>query len=310
MIKRLFLNIFYCFLFLVWYLLSLLPFRVLYFVSDLLYYPLYYVVGYRRRVVRKNLSECFPEKSKEELLRIEKQYYHFLCDYAVETLKLFSMSEKSLMRRIRFSGHEELQELLKTRNCVLFMGHYCNWEWVASLPLQMDSLRKDDSFVFGQIYHALENKNFNDLFLRLRGRFGSVSIEMMTALRHLVQYRIENKRFIVGFISDQSPNWNHVHLWTPFLNHKTAVFTGAERIAKSTNAVVMYLDMERVKRGYYHARFIKITDDPKRYPDYQLTEQYAVLLEQSIRRAPQYWLWSHNRWKRTYEEFLRRQKQN
>lgn len=310
MIKRLFLNIFYCFLFLVWYLLSLLPFRVLYFVSDLLYYPLYYVVGYRRRVVRKNMSECFPEKSKEELLRIEKQYYHFLCDYAVETLKLFSMSEKSLMRRIRFSGHEELQELLKTRNCVLFMGHYCNWEWVASLPLQMDSLRKDDSFVFGQIYHALENKNFNDLFLRLRGRFGSVSIEMMTALRHLVQFRVENKRFIVGFISDQSPNWNHVHLWTPFLNHKTAVFTGAERIAKSTNAVVMYLDMERVKRGYYHARFIKITDDPKRYPDYQLTEQYAVLLEQSIRRAPQYWLWSHNRWKRTYEEFLRRQKQN
>lgn len=310
MIKRLFLNIFYCFLFLVWYFLSLLPFRVLYFVSDLLYYPLYYVVGYRRRVARKNLSECFPEKSKEELLRIEKQYYHFLCDYAVETLKLFSMSEKSLMRRIRFSGHEELQEQLKTRNCVLFMGHYCNWEWVASLPLQMDSLRKDDSFVFGQIYHALENKNFNDLFLRLRGRFGSVSIEMMTALRHLVQYRIENKRFIVGFISDQSPNWNHVHLWTPFLNHKTAVFTGAERIAKSTNAVVMYLDMERVKRGHYHARFIKITDDPKRYPDYQLTEQYAVLLEQSIRRAPQYWLWSHNRWKRTYEEFLRRQKQN
>ena len=297
----------YALLFLVWYLLSLLPFRVLYLISDFLYFPLRYCIRYRQTIIRKNLSESFPEKMPEELRKIEKDFYHFFCDYIVETLKLFSISKKSMMKHMTFSGSEQLQQELRTRNCILYLGHFCNWEWISSIPLHLGKEREDPTLVPGQIYHALENKSFDALFLRLRARFGARNIEMMSALRHLVQYRMEGKRFIVGFISDQAPNWNHIHLWTNFLNHKSAVFTGAERIAKSTNALVYYVDVTRIKRGYYHARFVKMTDNPKQYPDFRLTEQYAALLEESIRKAPQYWLWSHNRWKRTYEEYLRRQ---
>ncbi len=295
-------KIFYYFLFLVWYLLSLLPLWLLYGISDLIYFPLYYLVRYRRKIVRKNLVESFPEKSEEEIIRIEKDFYHFFGDYIMETIKLFSMSEKQMRRRMTFGGTEEVNRCLETRNCIIYLGHYCNWEWVSSLPLY---LRKE--VVPGQIYHALENEAFNDLFLRLRGRFGAVNIEMMSALRQLVQYKRDNKRFIVGFIADQAPNWDYIHFWTNFLNHKSAVFTGAERIAKSVNAVVVYLDITRVKRGYYHAEFVKMADTPKIVPEYELTVDYARHLERTIRRAPQYWLWSHNRWKRTHEEYLRRQ---
>lgn len=298
----------YGILFLIWYLLSLLPFWVLYLISDFLYFPLRYCIRYRQKIIRKNLSEAFPEKSVQEIRQIEKNFYRFFCDYIVETLKLFTISKRSIKKHMTFSGCEQLQADIRERNCVLYLGHYCNWEWISSIPLHLGQAGEDSRLVPGQIYHALENKAFDALFLHLRSRFGSTNIEMMNALRHLVQYRIEGKRFIVGFISDQAPNWNHIHLWTNFLNHKSAIFTGAERIAKSTNAVVYYVDVERVKRGYYHARFIKMTDNPKQCPDFQLTEQYAARLENTIRRAPQYWLWSHNRWKRTYEEFLRRHK--
>ncbi len=300
----------YGILFLLWYLLSLLPFRALYLLSDLLYFPLCYCVRYRQKIIRKNLAESFPEKSPKERLKIERDFYHFFCDYIVETLKLFSISRKSMMRHMTFSGDEQLRDEIKRRNCVLYLGHYCNWEWISSIPLHLGKATEDPDLVPGQIYHALENKSFDALFLRLRSRFGSHNIEMTNALRCLVRYRMEGKRFIVGFISDQAPNWNHVHMWTNFLNHKSAVFTGAERIAKSTDAVVYYVDVTRVKRGYYNARFVKMADNPRQCPDYRLTEQYAELLEATIRRAPQYWLWSHNRWKRTYEEYLQRQKNN
>ncbi len=291
----------YVILFISWYFLSLLPFWLLYRVSDLVYYIVYHLVRYRRKIVRKNLTEAFPEKEIEEIIRIEKGFYRFFGDYIVETLKLFSISEKQMRRRMELGGLEELNKDLKTRNCVVYMGHYCNWEWITSLPLHLDK-----EIVPGQIYHALENEAFNNLFLYLRSRFGGANIEMTTALRQLVLLKQQNKRFVVGFIADQAPNWNNINLWTDFLNHKSAVFTGAERIAKSVNAAVYYLDMVRVKRGYYRGEFVKITDTPKEYTEYQLTIEYAKRLEASICRAPQYWLWSHNRWKRTYEKFLQR----
>lgn len=295
-------KLFYYFLFFVWYLLSLLPLWLLYGISDGVYFPLYYVIRYRRKIVQKNLLESFPEKDFKEIVKIEKDFYHFFCDYIVETIKLFSISEKQMRKRMTFGGLEEVNQFLETRSCVLYLGHYGNWEWVSSLPLHFQG----KEVIPGQIYHALENKSFNGLFLRLRGRFGPVNIEMTNALRSLMQLKHRKKRFIVGFIADQAPNWKNIHFWTRFLNHNSAVFIGAERIAKNVNAVVYYLDITRVKRGYYHGEFVKITDSPKDLPDYEVTVDYARRLEQSIRRAPQYWLWSHNRWKRTYEEYLKR----
>ena len=307
------LTIFYALLFLHCFLLSLLPIRVLYLFSNLLFLITCYVLRYRRTIVRKNLREAFPEKGTDELQSIERNFYRFFCDYIVETLKLFSIRKKTISRRITFGGVDGLREKLRAQNVIVYMGHYCNWEWVSSLPLHLTDTTENNAptteenpVIAGQLYHALENKAFDDLFLRLRSRFGAINIEMMGALRQLVRFRMDNKRFIVAFISDQAPNWNHIHLWTNFLNHKSAVFTGAESIAKSTESAVYYLDLTRVRRGHYHGEFIRMTDTPKDFPDYQLTEQYTALLEQTIRRAPQFWLWSHNRWKRTYEEYEQR----
>ena len=194
-------------------------------------------------------------------------------------------------------------KLLKIEIVLFIWGIYCNWEWVSSLPLRLDV---DKDLVVGQIYHRLESPAFDKLFLRMRSRFRAINIEMFMALRQLVRYKQQNKRFIIGFISDQSPNWNFVNMWTDFLNHKSSFFVGAEGIAKATDAVVVYVDIQRVKRGYYHGEFILMTDQPKSFPNYEITVDYARRLEATIQRAPQYWLWSHNRWKRTYEEYLRR----
>ncbi|MBC8592585.1 lysophospholipid acyltransferase family protein [Oscillospiraceae bacterium N12] len=295
-------HLLYYLFFFFWFVASLLPLRLLYFFSDLLYYPLYYVVRYRRKVVRKNLEESFPEKPLVELRKIEREFYHYFCDYIVETIKLFSMSEKQMRQRMTFGGVDKINEIIKHKDCVLYLGHYCNWEWVSSIPLH---LGMTDNFIAGQIYHQIENKAFDKLFLWMRSRFHAVNIEMLMALRHLVRYKQQNKRFIIGFISDQSPNWNFVKMWTEFLNHKSSFFIGAESIAKATDAAVVYLDVQRVKRGYYHADFVVMTEDPKSFPDYEITVDYARRLEETIRRAPQYWLWSHNRWKRTYEKYLK-----
>lgn len=299
-------TVLYYLFFFFWFMASLLPLRLLYIFSDILYFPLYYGVRYRRRIVRKNLIEAFPEKGQAEILQIEKGFYRYFCDYMVETIKLFSMSERQMRRRMTFGGVEKVNEIIKDRDCVLYMGHYCNWEWVSSVPLH---LNMTDTFVAGQIYHKLENTAFDKLFRRMRSRFQAVNIEMFVALRQLVRFKQQGKRFIIGFISDQSPNWNFINMWTDFLNHKSSFFVGAESISKLTNAAVVYLDIQRVKRGHYHAEFVLMTEQPKSFPDYDITVDYARRLEQTIRRAPQYWLWSHNRWKRTYEEFLRRKAQ-
>lgn len=291
----------YYLFFFFWFVASLLPLRLLYVFSDLLYFPLYYCVRYRRKIVRKNLTTSFPEKELVDILKIEKDFYHYFADYIMETIKLFSMSEKQMRRRMIFEGSEMINELVKERDCVVYLGHYGNWEWISSLPIHLD-LTGD--LVVGQIYHRLENAALDKLFLRMRSRFHAVNIEMLTALRQLVNYKKANKRFLIGFISDQSPNWKFVNMWTDFLNQKSSFFVGAESISKLTDAVVLYLDVKRVKRGYYHAKFVQITLHPKSFPNYEITVDYSRRLEQTICGAPQYWLWSHNRWKRTYEKYL------
>lgn len=299
-------KILYYIIYTVWYIISLLPLRVLYILSDMLYVPVYHWVGYRRKVVRKNLTESFPEKSEEEIVSIEKKFYRYFCDYIVETIKYFSISEKEIRRRMVFEGVDEINKCLEHgQGSILFMGHYCNWEWVSSLPMYVTP---GDDVVRGHIYHRLENEIFDKLFLGMRSRFQSENIEMFSAIRYLVRCRMEKKKFVIGFISDQSPNWNYINMWTDFLHHKTAFFVGAESLSKSAGAAVFYMDIRRVKRGYYRAKFIKMTDNPKAYTNYELTVEYARMLEQTIRREPQYWLWSHNRWKRTYEQYLERKK--
>lgn len=294
----------YHILFFLLYLLSLLPMRLLYLLSDGLFFPLFHIVKYRRKVVEKQLDECFPEKGMQERRAIERQFYHFFCDYLVEVIKLFSISKKEMMRRMKFVGIEQVREELKDKKfCFLYLGHYCNWEYIASLSYWLPEIH------CGQIYHRIYNQAFDELFLKLRGQFGGESILMKDTLRRILTLRNQEKKVMIGFIADQLPKWENMHHWTTFLNHDTSFFIGAERIAKQVDAALYYVDVERVKRGYYQVRFRLMTLHPKEFPDYELTDQYARLLEESICRQPAYWLWTHKRWKRTKEEWLKRQQE-
>lgn len=287
--------IFFC----ICYLLSLLPLRILYCISDLLYLPVFHVVKYRRRIVWKNLTTSFPEKDRDEIHFIEKKFYHWFCDYFVETIKLLTISKKEMSRRMTFKNVEALMQVLDNRqSCAIYLGHYCNWEWITSLPL----LFNDDSIKFGHVYHSLENKKFDKFFLKLRGRMGSISIPMRGILRKMAEFRKTDKKIIIGYISDQVPLWNNIHYWTNFLNHDTPVFTGAERIIRSNNNAAFYGDLKCTKRGHYECEFRLLTDTPEKYEEFGITEMYFRELEKTIQRAPQYWLWTHNRWKRTREE--------
>lgn len=278
----------------VW-LLSLLPLRVLYIFSDLLAGFAHTILRYRRKVVRKNLAESFPEKSEKELRKIERQYYRFLTDYIVETVKLASMSEKQMRRRMQFEGLDAVNEDLRAgRSVVLYLGHYGNWEWVASLPLHLDP-----SAACGQIYHPLDNKPFDRVMLRIRSRWNALNIKMKDTLLVYRDWQREGQTSIVGFIADQVPNYRSIHLFLPFLNHDTAVFTGAERIARMMHTAVYYCRMTRPHRGEYRLEAIPMSPDASQEVKETLTREYFALLEADIRRRPELWLWSHRRWKRT-----------
>ena len=298
-------NIVYHLVFAFWYVCSLLPFRVLYALSDALFYPLYYVVRYRRRVVRRNLVESFPEKTEEEIVHIEKQFYSFFCDYIVETLKQLSLSEKEIRRRMTFSGTDDLIRDMEREDkhyTFIYLGHYCNWEWIASMPYWFP---KDT--VCGQIYHPLYNKAFDRLFLEMRSRYGAQCIPMKETLRKILEMRRRSNHVVVGFISDQAPKWNSIHHFTPFLHHDTPVFIGTEKLGRKLDAVIYFADVTRPRRGYYHCHLYRMVDNVEAVPEYQVTDVYMQHLEQMIHRAPQYWLWSHNRWKRTRAEWEQRQ---
>lgn len=282
-----------------WYLLSLLPMRIHYLLSDGLYLIIYRLAKYRIKVVRNNLSSSFPEKTEDELRQIERDFYHWFCDYIAETVKMFSMSEDEMRRRMHFEGAEQINEDIRQGKCVtIFLGHYCNWEWVSSLPLNISS-----ESMCVQLYHPIENKSFDRLFLHSRGRFHSHSVEMKEAFKLLVGWQKEGKITVTGFISDQVPGYASMHYWPQFLHHDTPAYTGGERIARIMGTTVYYLDIERPRRGYYIGTFVKVCDNPKSLPKFAITEQYYRMLENSIQRAPAYWLWSHNRWKRTREQF-------
>ena len=286
----------------IWYLLSLLPLKVHYLLSDLLYLIIYKMVGYRIRVVRGNLEASFPEKDTEELRAIECRFYHSLCDYFVETVKTMTMSERQMRRRMVFKGTETVNECVGDgQSCAVYLGHTFNWEWITSLPLWVSPKAH-----CGQLYHALESPLFDHLFLRLRQQWGAECIALTDILRKTIEYKRRQQPTVLGYLGDQVPHWNNIHHWCQFLNHDTPVMTGTERIARKNGQALFFLDVKRVRRGYYEATFRLITREPQQLAEYEATDIYFRMLEESIRQQPELWLWSHNRWKRTREEFNRR----
>lgn len=286
---------YWCIWSVVW-VISLIPLRVLYFISDILFLLVYYVVGYRKKMVRRNLKDSFPEKSEKERRGIERRFYRWFCDYIMETIAIASMSEKEMCRRITFKNLEHCDEIFKQgHNVALYMSHYCNWEWVISIGLHLPR-----EVWVSQVVHELDYKPLDSVFLKLRSSMGTESVTRDVILRWIIRSTRQMKRqVLVGFISDQSPIYQSTHYWTNFLNHPdTIVLTGTERIAKQCNFACVYLNMSRPRRGYYEATVIPITMESKEVPDWEITEKYFRLVEENILRAPEYWLWTHNRWKR------------
>lgn len=297
--KKLFQSILYYLLYSSYYAFSLLPLRALYVLSDCLYYLIYYVARYRRGVVRLNLTNSFPEKSMEQIIAIEKKFYSMLCDYFFESVKMASISEKEILKRMKFEGLERVNELAdQGRSAAFYLAHTFNWEWITSFPMHIHN----EQVVSGQIYHKLANKAFDRLFLRLRGRFGAISIAMPDTARAMMAYRKEGRPTIIGFIADQAPKLHMIDHWVDFLHQDTPVITGTERIVKKLNCVAVFCSVVNTKRGYYTCKVERIIEETSGIPDYELTDTYYKYLEESIRRNPSSWLWTHKRWKRTRAE--------
>ena len=287
------------------FVLNKLPFCVLYLISDILYCLVYYIVRYRRGIVRDNLVKSFPEKDLKEIICIEKKFYSSFCDWIVEIIKYYGMSETEVRKRMVITGIDDARRVVSEgRSCVCYMGHFFNWEYVTSLSLYFD----DKDLVVGDIYHPLENKHFDKLVKRMRDQFGAESITMANTLRRIVQIVKEKKKYLIGFIADQVPTWEAINHWVDFLHRDTPVFTGTEKIARRTGAALFFVRMKRVKRGYYTAHFELFAEDASMMAEFEPTNRYYELLESEIKAIPELWLWTHKRWKRTRAGYEKREK--
>ena len=280
------------------WLLASLPFWALYGLSDAMCFILHYVVRYRRRVVRGNLRRSFPEKDERELRHIEQRFYHYICDYLVEEVKTMRISFEELCRRMTYGNADLYLEMIdRYGGIIVLMPHYANFEWCIGMGAIM---RKGDLPV--QIYKPLHNPYMDELFKHIRSRFGGVNIPKHSTARELIRLRRAGKHMAVGLITDQSPKRSEAHHWTTFLNQETVFMNGGERLARMMGFPVFYSELTRTGRGHCRVDFELITEHPKDMAEGEITEQFVRRLEQTIRRDPPYWFWSHRRWKRRREE--------
>ncbi|MDR3695009.1 lysophospholipid acyltransferase family protein [Mucilaginibacter sp.] len=272
------------------YLISLLPFWFLYGVSDVLFVILYYIVHYRRKVVQENLLNSFPEKTASERKAIERKYYKYMADLMVETIKSVSIPAKEVKRRMVCTNPELMEHYFSQGKSILAAaGHYCNWEMAC---LDFGFLTNNRRMV---IYKPQSNEVFTEFFNRTRSRFGATLVPMRQTLRKLIEYK--NELTFTVLASDQTPTREDAKYFTTFLNQPTAVFLGVEKLTKVMNCVVIFYKIDLVKRGYYTYTFVPLVEEPKNTKPFEITEIHVKYLESLIREKPEYWLWSHRRWK-------------
>jgi KDO2-lipid IV(A) lauroyltransferase len=272
------------------YALSLLPLQVLYIFATCLYWMLYYIFGYRRAVVSTNLRNSFPEKSDAEINLIEKRYYKYLAALIFEIIKMSTISKAELQRRFTFKNMEQLNQYAENGISVLACSaHYGNWEWGT---LSIGLSYKGESY---PIYKPLSNKAFDQWFNHIRTRFGNKLIAMRQTYRAITETRNTPTLFLFG--NDQAPPKEESHQWMTFLNQQTSVQQGMEKIAIKTNRPVFYLKVTVLEKGYYQVECLPLCLDPAASTQQEITALHTSLLETIIREKPEYWLWSHRRWK-------------
>lgn len=271
--------------------ISKLPFRLLYIVSDGLYILLYHIIGYRRKVVNNNLRLVFPDKTEKEIATIRKKFYKHLCDMFLEMAKTMSISKKELEKRFKITNPEEFKRLESlNKSVILIFGHYASWEW--SIVLQ-----NYINFKGLAVYKKLANQHFDKLVRDIRSKFNTTLISTKETINVINQNESQGIKSITGFLSDQSPRLSKDVYWSSFMGINTPCFTGAERLAKRLDLSTAYLKVTKVKRGFYEAEIITLAEDSKKYDNYELTDLFLKELEKQIHKAPEYYFWTHKRWK-------------
>ncbi|WP_179020192.1 lysophospholipid acyltransferase family protein [Winogradskyella forsetii] len=273
------------------WLISILPFRLLYGFSDVICFFMYRVFGYRKHVVKENLRLVFPEKPEAEITKITKQFYHHFCDMMFEAIKSLTISESQMKKRFKFTNVELINDLEnKNRSIILMCGHYGSWEWIFILQKYV----KHKGFA---VYKRLNNKYFDKLVKQIRAKYDSHLITTKETFNVLLKSKQNGELTINGFVSDQTPKVHKAFHWNEFMGIKVPMYTGAEMLAKKLDMAVVFFSVKRLKRGYYETTFKTISEHPKEYDDYEITDIFFKLLEEKILEAPQYYLWTHRRWK-------------
>ena len=270
---------------------SMLPFRLLYCVSDGLYFILYRLVGYRKKTVSENLKLVFPEKSEAERKRIEKKFYHHLCDMILEAIKSMNIHKEDMKKRFKFTNIEIIKDFEKRNKSITLMcAHYGSWEWIFILQ----AYTSHKTFA---IYKRLNNKYFDRMIRKIRARYDSYLITTKETASVLTKNKKKGLLTINGFAADQSPKKNKAYHWSKFMGIDVPVHTGAEMLSKKLDLPVVFLSVKRVKRGFYETTFKTLTEAPNSFEDYKITDQFIALVENQIYEAPEYYLWTHKRWK-------------
>lgn len=273
------------------WLISILPFRLLYGLSDVFWFFIFRIFKYRKKVVKSNLRLVFPEKSKEEIEDICSKFYHHLCDMLLEAIKSMTITEASMRKRYKFTNIDLIHDLEEKKKSIMLMcAHYGSWEWIFILQPQINHKGY-------AVYKKLANPYFDKLAKRIRAKFDSYLITTKETFAILSESQKKGELTINGFASDQSAKHDKALHWNEFMGIKVPMHTGAETIAKQFDMAVVFFSVKRIKRGYYETTFQTITETPNEYKDFEITDIFFKLVEKQIHEAPQYYLWTHKRWK-------------
>ncbi|QTY27050.1 lysophospholipid acyltransferase family protein [Flavobacterium sp. CS20] len=291
-------KVIYTILYILFKSISLLPFRVIYIISDLFYLITFYGIGYRKRVVLENLKLAFPDYDPSHRKRIAKDFYKHFCDIFLEMIKLLSISESEVLKRFKIKNPDIIKTIEAENKSIIFLyAHYASFEYSAAFTLY-----KPDFKGYG-VYKRIRNKAVDQLMKKIRSRFGVEMIDKNDVPKIMMKNQANHQKAIYGMIADQSPKADNIKHWTTFLGVETPVFVGAEVLAKRLDLSVCYMKIEKSKRGFYDVELIPITTKANKLNNYEITDIYFKHLEQQILKKPAYYFWSHKRWKHKRHNF-------
>lgn len=271
--------------------ISKLPFRLLYMFSDLVFFILFYLIRYRRKTVRKNLKIALPNLSDSEHSRIEKEFYRHMCDMFLEMIKTLGITESEMRKRFTFTNIEVIHEFEKKRKSIILMcAHYASWEWMIIIG-KLINIKG-----FG-IYKKIKNPYFDKLVRDIRSKFDATLIDTKSTVKQVTENQKNGVQGIYAFISDQTPRPQKTHYWESFMGKVVPIHTGGEMLAKKLDMNVIYLKVEKLKRGHYQGTFIPLAENVREIPDYEITHDFLKEVEKQIHQQPEYYFWTHKRWK-------------